>query len=100
MKKQILEWVTHIKERSDTCADIALMLDDMLYEIPWKVYNEKNVMDVLYVLFHVVGNYTLWSMFEQWCSKEFIEKRHVELANELHLLIKEYVKINTKTFYK
>lgn len=99
-EKDVKEAINHIKERSNTCADIALMLDDMQYEIEWKVYSSQDVMNVLHVFSHVAGNYTLWSMFEQGCSDEFIKKNHIEFANELHELMREHVKIDTRSYYK
>lgn len=98
MKKQILEWITHIKECNKVCRDIAIMLDDGM--IGSQVYNQSDVMNALHLFFHVSGNYTLGEMLKQGCSMDFCEKKAEEFGNAMHELMMEYVKIDTRKYYQ
>jgi len=95
--KNILEWVTHIKECNKVCSDMGLMLDDWL--LNEQVYNQEDVMNALHLFFHIAGNYTTGEMIKQWCSFEFCEKQAIEFGRSMHELMLEYVKIDTRKYY-
>ena len=77
--------------------DILLTLDA---ETPLneQVYTEKQVAEATYLFTHVLSNYVIGKMVEQWCSKEYMKKHMCASWSDLRELLLEYAKIDSFTF--
>ena len=85
-KKSLSEWM-----------DILLTIDSDR-PLNEQVYNDKQVAEATYVFSHVLSNYIIGKMLEQWCRKEYMTKQMFAFWSDLRELLMEYTKLDSFTF--
>jgi hypothetical protein len=62
------------------------------------VYNEKQVAEATYLFTHVLSNYVIGKMVEQWCSKDYMSKQMFVFWFDLRELLMEHTQLDSFTF--
>lgn len=90
-----------IKQLLNEFANMFLEIDswNAAYNSP---LDEEDVMNATLIFNSVIGNHAIHTAikWEKWLSKDNIEEKWLEFANNLADKIKEYIQLDTRSYYK